>query len=420
MKRLFIMLFLLAGIEASKAQDQFLSGTYSSTFGNITLVEESNEANPSKKEKIIYGDYRNLGSILSTSYEIPTGIYVGGANRKIKGVFMNGTNPGSFQWVFTPGPNIQNPQIKFEGIWGWGSQLNGGEWKGSRESNKSDINLKFAQWSGNWMTSYGMIFLKQHGHSVSGDYGTKGQIQGTVQGNKLTGTFTNGNTKGSFEFILNGNVFSGKWGWGKNLDQGNWKGTKKVKTNTASAAGLSEINATVTQNIQYRLTLDKIIVRSSEDGISRTFSGYELFGIAWCRAYDLNGKQLSPLDVRYTDSYGRFWEIKPQNHLSDMRLGDHFTIGKSITFEFPVGSGNSLGTILSKSTFELTVELKDYDRTSSNDILGKERITFTIDEGNFSPLTDSRLPAPTGPGILNIRHGKKGQIQVTYYLERIK
>lgn len=409
MKKNLALLFIGLLTVLAKAQS---SGIYSTSFGEIKLVEENNQANPAKEETIIYGDYRDLGTLLSTQIK-PT---QGTPGKIIEGKFMNENNEGRFEWaIFPPRPN---EKYQFNGKWGWGNTLNGGVWKGHRIKfyDNANYSLKFANWSGNWDTSFGKIFLKQHGQQVTGDYKDVGTITGTIQGNTVKGTFYNKGSKGSFEFTLQGNTFKGKWGWGNKLDGGQWNGTKTLKTNAESSSTPS--NTAETEQ-RYRLTLDKIYVQSVDDGPEGIFAGYELFGIGWCRAYDATGKQLQPFDVTYADQYGRFWEIKPQNYIkTDMKIGAQYEIGKSITFDFPVQNPSNMNEFLKKSKIELTVELKDYDTASSSDILGKERIVIPLNEASIPRHTSSSMPSSQQKGVIHIKHGK-GHLMVTFYIQKL-
>lgn len=408
-KKNYPLLILLIAFLNVSAQT---SGVFKTSFGEIKLIEEKNEANPSKNENVVYGDYRDLGTIVSTSIK--------GIDRQpgriISGKFMNGNKAGSFEWGISA-PRV-NEKYTFRGKWGWGTSLNGGNWNGERTKfyQNENYHLKFAKWSGNWDTSFGKIFLKQHGNQVTGDYGTKGPIEGTITGNVLKGTFKNGNSLGYFEFKLDCNEFSGKWGWDKSLNKGKWDGTKVLKTNDCSSRTNSNSNA---KDFRYRLTLDKIYIKSVDDGPEGIFAGYELFGIAWCRAYDSNGKQIKPFDVTYADQYGRFWEIKPKDYIkTDLSIGSQYEIGKQITFDFPINNINSIDDILKKSKIELTVELKDYDSASSVDVLGKERVVIPLNEATIPKRTQNYIPTSTSKGVINIKHGN-GHIMVTYHIEKI-
>lgn len=80
---------------------------------------------------------------------------------------------------------------------------------------------------GTWSSTYGDLRLHQIGDRIFGDYKHVGVIKAVIKGNLVSGTFTNGNSKGIFKWILRENSFTGKWAWdGQTLD-GNWNGTLK-------------------------------------------------------------------------------------------------------------------------------------------------------------------------------------------------
>ncbi|WP_282086686.1 thiol-activated cytolysin family protein [Aquimarina algiphila] len=83
-----------------------------------------------------------------------------------------------------------------------------------------------SSWTGNWKTTYGILKLTQNGNKVTGDYANVGKIEGTISGDQLKGIFTNKSKKGSFSFSLEGNEFTGVWGWGNDLSAGTWSGVK--------------------------------------------------------------------------------------------------------------------------------------------------------------------------------------------------
>ncbi len=68
-------------------------------------------------------------------------------------------------------------------------------------------------WGGAWETTYGTMNLVQSGSSVTGFYGTSATINGTVAGNRLSGTWTEGGSSGSFDFWIgnDGKRWHGNW-----------------------------------------------------------------------------------------------------------------------------------------------------------------------------------------------------------------
>ena len=73
------------------------------------------------------------------------------------------------------------------------------------------------------------MILYINGTHVTGTYKhSGGKIDGTLVGNKLTGTWTQTNGKGRIEFTFNSNfsAFTGKWGYNNDVPSKEWKGYK--------------------------------------------------------------------------------------------------------------------------------------------------------------------------------------------------
>jgi hypothetical protein len=91
-------------------------------------------------------------------------------------------------------------------------------------------------WTGVWDTNWGEMKLTQTDGSVTGTYTyDQGKIQGTVQGDKLIGTWSEApsyappNDAGDIEFTLSpdGNSFSGRWRYGSSGDWSEWTATRR-------------------------------------------------------------------------------------------------------------------------------------------------------------------------------------------------
>ncbi|KPK45726.1 MAG: hypothetical protein AMJ77_06920 [Dehalococcoidia bacterium SM23_28_2] len=92
-----------------------------------------------------------------------------------------------------------------------------------------------ATWTGVWDTNWGNMELTQSDSSVTGTYVyDEGQIQGTVQGNKLIGTWSESpsyappDDAGEFEFTMSpdGNSFLGRWRYDSSGDWSEWSATR--------------------------------------------------------------------------------------------------------------------------------------------------------------------------------------------------
>jgi len=85
-------------------------------------------------------------------------------------------------------------------------------------------------WTGTWDTTFSKLQITQKGNQVTGYYEhDNGKISGTVQGNRLIGTWhESGNDEGKFQFVMSsdGNSFSGKWGRSSGPLSSTWNGTR--------------------------------------------------------------------------------------------------------------------------------------------------------------------------------------------------
>lgn len=108
--------------------------------------------------------------------------------------------------------------------------------------------------SGTWESSYGDLRLVQIGPNIVGDYAKVGIISGQIQGNVLSGRFTNGNNEGTITLRFNQKTFEGDW-WFNNTpnNKGKWTGEK-----------LSDVIPTLT-NIDGTLTFNSTSQKGSTD-----------------------------------------------------------------------------------------------------------------------------------------------------------
>ena len=84
-----------------------------------------------------------------------------------------------------------------------------------------------ADFSGEWTSNQGKMLLQQSGDHVTGTYaGKAGKIDGTVTGNKLSGTYHWTSKQGTFELNMgtDGKSFHGSWH--RSSAHGTWTGTR--------------------------------------------------------------------------------------------------------------------------------------------------------------------------------------------------
>lgn len=99
--------------------------------------------------------------------------------------------------------------------------------------------------AGEWMTSYGVMTLKQTGDAITGVYGPAGNpISGSVAGDKFTFAYTEPTVKGEGWFVLSAdaNQITGQWREnGSNLWQ-DWIGKRKLDAQSDNFTGLWKTN----------------------------------------------------------------------------------------------------------------------------------------------------------------------------------
>lgn len=93
-----------------------------------------------------------------------------------------------------------------------------------------------SSFNGTWKTNWGTMKIRQGGFAVSAVYThDKGKITGTVEGNVMTGTWSEAPTyaptsdAGDLELVLSkdGKTFAGRWRYGSKASwNGNWNGTR--------------------------------------------------------------------------------------------------------------------------------------------------------------------------------------------------
>ncbi|HPN18856.1 MAG TPA: hypothetical protein PK546_04890, partial [Chitinophagales bacterium] len=220
---LILLVFLSVKVFAQSSTD----GIYNTTFGTISLTFETGYEYPNAC--IVYGDYKDNGTLTGSTQNNAV---------ELQGNFHNGAAEGKFIFL-CPGNKtsfFDQGITSFNGFWGYGTDNKYSDnpnykWNvlskiSGRETIKNSTNV----WSGKWNTTDGNLILQQVGNKVTGTYKGIGTIDAVYskQTRKLKGKFKNTSTQqtGFFEFIFNGNSFTGKWGWTAAMADGEWNGTK--------------------------------------------------------------------------------------------------------------------------------------------------------------------------------------------------
>jgi len=110
---------------------------------------------------------------------------------------------------------------------------------------RQNTNTLNNQIEGVYNTDFKEMTLSVYGDRVTGTYKyMDGKIDGILQGNKLSGTWTQSNGKGRFEFVFNQDFssFSGKWSYNKDTPSKKWNGNK-ISSNGVSGIYEPPVNS---------------------------------------------------------------------------------------------------------------------------------------------------------------------------------
>lgn len=201
-----------------------IAGTYDTGFGKMIL--------------------RQNGSVVSGEYEHNGGILQG----TISGNILSGT------WTETSSTGMVRFEFSsdgsgFTGLWSYGNAEPVSAWDGVRTSLLAAVAPKlnqkpmqpapppvaapsssgYLQVAGSYDSAYGKMLLRQNGSVVSGEYEYNGGlIEGTIEGNVLSGTWKESSSNGKIRFVFNvdGSAFTGFWGNGNEEPTSPWDGVR--------------------------------------------------------------------------------------------------------------------------------------------------------------------------------------------------
>lgn len=181
------LLLFLTATTPIHAQSGF-TGTWSTTFGSMTLTQ---------KENRIAGFYLFQGIRCTLEGTVE--------KNRFTFTYKEPTAQG-IGWF-----QLSKDGKTFAGKWKPNGTTEWGTWTGARKS-ADPPKIRFA---GLWKTTYGKMRLIQSGDQIEGIYGSRGAstIRGTVRGNKLTFLYTEPNAKGEGWFTLaeDGRSMTGQW-----------------------------------------------------------------------------------------------------------------------------------------------------------------------------------------------------------------
>ena len=204
MKTRHALLILLALVTAAGAAEPKFAGTWKSSFGTLRMTQTKDQ---------VEGTYVSSGQLCSL-----TGKAKG---RKLTFTYRESTvtGEGSFE--------LAAEGKSFTGKWRAAGTTPWGEWTGQRIVIKTAASPRF---DGVWTSSFGRLRLVQTGKNVTGSYAYSdgSSLSGTVEGRRMTFTYSEPTTGGEAWFDLSddGEALHGKW---KAKGQTPWKDWNAVR-----------------------------------------------------------------------------------------------------------------------------------------------------------------------------------------------
>jgi hypothetical protein len=181
------------------------TGVYSTDFNELTLTQTGDRIAGTYK----YQNGRVEGTIIGNTFT---------------GWWYQDNGKGRLEFVFNADFSA------FEGKWGYNDATPTGKWNGKRVGGGQPISApNVTRLNGVYNTDFNELTITQTGNSVTGTYKYQnGRIEGTLNGNVLTGWWYQDNGKGRFEFVFNADfsAFEGRWGYNDVAPTGKWNGTK--------------------------------------------------------------------------------------------------------------------------------------------------------------------------------------------------
>lgn len=361
------------------ANAQEWQGQFQTKYGALRLVQELGFEYPGGG--MVYGDYGDKGTFVANFSNGP---------HRLDGYFHNGAASGKFLLEASKGigetyyPTLFN----FTGNYGYGENNNlystnaDWQWTGKRNATSRPTGLKKAVWSGKWKTSFGDIILQQVGNKVTGKYKTNDRIEAEYNPDTriLKGTFTNGSQTGKLEFKIEGNKFTGKWGWGNNLDQGAWTGEKFVKSNAEMAATNPAPAPAPVAYKKYRIQATDVVISESGQNIFSADAPAELYGFAGFRVQRVTASKTENI-ASFGNQPVYYFDRQENNHV-------RVTYNKNTAqykYIFPAGSAsrdflipvNDLNLQNTDFYFTAVAHFKEAD-PGTNDDFGKKEIRLSL------------------------------------------
>lgn len=189
-------------------------------------------------------DFQRMTISVSGSRVTGSYAYAGGqiegvvSGNTVRGTWTQTNGRGAFVW------QVSSDGMSFTGTWGYNaSESAGGKWNGTRVGAPptdagNDASVPSfapsapsygANWAGTWSTDFNRLTLQQSGNRVWGTYEhSGGQVEGTINGMELRGTWSQTNGKGRIVWRLSadGQSFNGQWGYNDAEPSSQWNGRR--------------------------------------------------------------------------------------------------------------------------------------------------------------------------------------------------
>jgi len=127
---------------------------------------------------------------------------------------------------------------------------------------------------GTWNTDFGAMTIRQTGASIKGDYGV-GTITGTVSGNVLTGTWTQGSETGRLTFTLssNGDTWTGLYAYGQDTPNKQWNALNTRHAPRPKNGGTDLANGPATFSGNWNTDLGGMTLKQDGSVVTGTYEG---------------------------------------------------------------------------------------------------------------------------------------------------
>lgn len=202
-----ITLLAIWSISIIGIQAQNVAGVYQTDFNEMTLQQN--------------------GSSVTGTYKHANGRIEGTLNgNTLTGWWYQSNAKGRFVYVFN------SDFSAFTGKWSYNDAEPSSGWNGKRTSGFGGSITQAPpvhSVAGIYNTDFNEMTLQQNGTSVTGTYKhANGRIEGTLDGNTLTGWWYQSNAKGRFIYVFNSDfsAFTGKWSYNDAEPVNAWNGKK--------------------------------------------------------------------------------------------------------------------------------------------------------------------------------------------------